>query len=92
MSATVTTRSTGLRNDPDEPSFPAPNGKLIRLPVAPAALAQRILAVEFRSPDGRSWDAIGGGATVAAAIDWARECCPDDTTWELVGWEDLYGD
>ena len=62
------------------------------LPVAAPATAQLILAVEFRSSDGRSWSAIGGGATVAAALDWARECCPDDTTWELAGWEDLYGD
>jgi hypothetical protein len=27
-----------------------------------------------------------------AAIAWARECCPGDTIWEVVGWEDLYGD
>jgi len=39
--------------------------------VAPAAPEQRILAVEFRSPDGRSWHAIGG-ATVPVAFDWAR--------------------
>jgi hypothetical protein len=91
MSATVTTRSTGLRNDPNEPSFPAPNGKLIRLPVAPAALAQRILAVEFRSPDGRSWHAIGG-ATVPVAFDWARGSCSDVETWHLVSWNDLDGD
>jgi hypothetical protein len=60
--------------------------------VAPPAPGQLILAVEFRSIDGRSWNAIGGGATVAAAIAWAQECCPGDTSWELVSWEDLYGD
>jgi len=38
------------------------------------------------------WSAIGGGDTVVAALGWARECCPDDTRWELLGWEDLYGD
>ena len=66
--------------------------ELVLLPVAPAVQAQRILNVEFRSPDGRSWKAIGGGDTLAAAIEWARESCPHGTTWEPVGWEDVYGD
>jgi hypothetical protein len=43
---------------------------------------QRILAVAFRSPDGRRSTAIGGGATVDDAISFAREACPDDTTWQ----------
>ena len=66
--------------------------ELVLLPVAPAMQAQQILSVEFRSPDGRSWKAIGGGDTLAEAIEWARESCPHGTTWESVGWEDLYGD
>jgi hypothetical protein len=53
---------------------------------------QRVLAVEFRAPDGRRWNAIGGGPTVAAAIAYARESCPDDATWVAVGWNDLYGE
>jgi len=85
MSVIVTTPINGRTDDLNELS-------LNRLPGASAAPEQRILAVEFRSPDGRSWHAIGGGATVAAAIDWARESCPDDETWHLVGWNDLYGD
>jgi hypothetical protein len=92
MSVIVTTPINCRPDDPNELSFPAPRGKLNRLPVAPAAPEQRILAVEFRSPEGRHWYAIGGGARVAAAIDWARESCPDDETWHLVGWNDLYGD
>ena len=24
--------------------------------------------------------------------EWARESCPHGTTWEPVGWEDLYGE
>jgi hypothetical protein len=99
MSVMVTTRIAGLPDDADEdtaehpagPPFPAANGKLVRLPVAPAAPEQRILAVEFRSPDGRCWKAIGGGATVAAAIIDARESCPDDATWDADSWNDLYG-
>jgi len=59
--------------------------------VAPAAPEQRILAVEFRSPDGRSWHAIGG-ATVPVAFDWARGSCSDVETWHLVSWNDLDGD
>jgi hypothetical protein len=63
-----------------------------RLVEAPASPDQRSLAVEFRSRDGRSWSAIGGGATVAAVISWARESCPDDVLWEAVSWKDLYGE
>jgi hypothetical protein len=87
MSTTVVTRIDGLNHPP----LSAPNTNLTLLPVATPATAQRILAVEFHSTDGRSWSAIGGGDTVAAARDWARECCPDDTSWELLGREDLYG-
>jgi hypothetical protein len=69
-----------------------PRADLVLLPVAPVVQAQRILTVELRSPDGRASTAIGGGDTLAEAIDWARESCPHGTTWEPVGWEDLYGD
>jgi hypothetical protein len=88
MPATVAPRIDGL----NDPPLSAAKTNLTLLPVAAPVTAQRILAVEFRSSDGRSWSAIGGGDTVAAALDWARECCPDDTSWELLGWEDLYGD
>ena len=71
---------------------PAPSAQPVRFPVVPAAPEQRILAVEFRSPDGLCWSAIGGGATVAAAIGDARESCPEDATWDVVRWNDLYGE
>jgi len=54
--------------------------------------AQRILCVEFRSGDGRSWSAVGGGTTAADAVRWALDSCPRDTEWDAVSWEDLYGD
>ncbi len=57
-----------------------------------AAPRQTILSVEFSSADGRTWRAIGGGDTLAAAIDLARDSCPTDTTWQPVRWNDLYGD
>jgi len=53
---------------------------------------QHILAVTFRADDDRRWYAIGGGETVAAAIECARDSCPDDVAWEVARWNDLYGD
>ena len=88
MPVMVTTRNSR----PAGHRLPAANGKLIRLPASPAAPEQRVLAIEFRSPDGRCWNAIGGGATVAAAIVYARESCSDDTLWDDVSWNDLYGE
>jgi hypothetical protein len=58
----------------------------------PAPEKQLIVAVTFRADDGRRWHAVGGGATIAAAIEWARESCPDDAVWEAETWDDLYGD
>ena len=56
------------------------------------AVAQHILTVEFVSPDGRMWQAIGGGDTLADAIAFARDSCPAGTTWQPVGCTDLYCD
>jgi hypothetical protein len=56
------------------------------------AHAQHILRVEFTSPDGRTWQAIGGGETPADAIAFAHDGCPTDTTWQPSHWNDLYGD
>ena len=88
----IVTHSNGPTQGRTEPSVPARRGKLLRHPVPPAVAEQRILAVPFRSLDGRRWQAIGGGATVAEAITCAVESCPDDTTWHPVSWNDLYGD
>lgn len=73
-------------------NYPATSGTIIQLPTSPAAPEQRLLAVAFVSPAGRTWRAIGGGETVAAAIASARESCPDDTVWYPLHWNDLYGD
>jgi hypothetical protein len=67
-------------------------GELVLLPVAPRVQAQRILRVELRAADGRSWNAIGGGDTVEAAIEWASESCPGGTSWHAVAWTDLYSE
>jgi xanthine/CO dehydrogenase XdhC/CoxF family maturation factor len=55
-------------------------------------LTQRVLLVEFVSSDGRSWQAVGGGNTRAAAIAFARDSCPTGVRWEPVRWSALYGD
>jgi hypothetical protein len=85
--------ATISRNDPvgsaRADTADRPVGKLKRLQAVPE---QQILAVRFRSPEGSWWRAIGGGATVAAAIRSARESCPGDTTWTAVAWSELYGD
>jgi hypothetical protein len=68
------------------------HGRLVRLPVQRAVQKQRVLAVWFRSPDERSWYAIGGGATVAQATTDARQSLSDDMAWDAVIWNDLHGD
>ena len=66
----------------------------IRLPrpVSAPAAGQHVLRVDFCSPGGRRWSAIGGGPTVAAAIAFARESCPEGSAWSLDSWSPLYGD
>ena len=62
-------------------------------PAAPSpSPGQRLLAVEFRTSDGRPWHAIGGGPTTTDAISSAHESCPREATWIAVRWNDLYGD
>ena len=58
----------------------------------PTAPAQVVLMVDFTSPEGRTWWAVGVGDTLAAAIDFAHDSCPSDTNWQSVRWNDLYGD
>jgi hypothetical protein len=58
----------------------------------PAATRQHVLMVEFTSTDGRRWQAIGGGDTLADAIAFAHDSCPADATWNPAGWNDAYGD
>ena len=61
-------------------------------PGPPAAPAQIVLMVDFTSPEGRTWWAVGVGDTLAAAIDFAHDSCPTDTNWQPMRWNDLYGD
>jgi len=56
------------------------------------APAQRILMVEFVSPDGRTCQAVGGGDTLADSVAFARDSCPTNATWQPIRWTDVYGD
>ena len=51
-----------------------------------------ILDVTFSSDAGTRHRAIGGGATFADAIEFARASLPGDQSWRLVDWADVYGD
>jgi hypothetical protein len=64
----------------------------IELERPPRVSRQRVLLVEFRSLDGRTCGAVGGGPTDADAIEYACQCCPTGTEWHAVGWNDLYGE
>ena len=51
-----------------------------------------VIVVMFQSADGRRWSAIGGGTTADEAVRFARDSCPADEEWELVGSSSLHGD
>ena len=58
----------------------------------PSAPSQVVLMVDFSSPEGRTWWAVGVGDTLADALAFARDSCPIDTAWQVTRWNDLYGD
>jgi hypothetical protein len=60
------------------------------LPVAGGS-AGAVYRVDFESPRGRRWWAIGGGAGIGDAIASAREALPDGA-WRVVKIRPLYGD
>jgi hypothetical protein len=41
---------------------------------------------------GERWDAIGGGDSVDAALEFAVQSAPADRRWRVTAWRDLYGD
>jgi hypothetical protein len=54
--------------------------------------SQRIIRVSLQAPSGERWDAIGGGDSVDAALDFAVASAPAERRWRVVGWRDVYGD
>jgi hypothetical protein len=57
-----------------------------------AGTSQVVLMVDFSSPEGGSWWAVGVGGTLAEALAFAQDSCPTDTNWQPTRWNDLYGD
>jgi hypothetical protein len=48
--------------------------------------------IDFRTTDGHEWSAVGGGESVAEAVEVARRALPLGRDWQLAGWNELYGD
>ena len=48
--------------------------------------------VDFVSPDGRTWWAVGVGDTLADALAFAHDSCPTHAAWHSTRRNDLYGD
>jgi len=57
----------------------------------PSVFNAYLLNVDFESPDGGDWSAIGGGESVAEAIAAARGSLPNGS-WSVARWNHLYGD
>jgi hypothetical protein len=53
---------------------------------------QEIRRLDFEAAGGRRWSAIGGGASLAEAVAFARESLPLGVEWRLVRSAPLFGD
>jgi hypothetical protein len=51
-----------------------------------------LLNVEFEGSGGEEWWSVGGGETVREAIDSARDALPAGADWDVVRWNDVWGD
>jgi hypothetical protein len=83
--------STPTRLDPPR-GLRRGNTTIHPVPSTNAVRTQHVVSVEFVSCDGRVWQAVGGGNTLAAAVAFAHDSCPTDSMWEAVRWNELYGD
>ena len=73
-----------------EPVPPRALEEMVATP--PTAPSQVVLMVDFSSPEGRAWRAVGVGDTLVDALALARDSCPTNTAWQPTRWNDLYGD
>jgi len=53
---------------------------------------QPIIRVSLRAPDGERWDAIGGGDSIDAALEFALASAPTEQRWRVVGWSYVFGE
>ena len=58
----------------------------------PSMRSQTIIRVSLQAPGGERWDAIGGGDSVDAALEFALESAPAEQRWRVVGWRNVFGD
>ncbi len=73
---------------------PAPALRVVPAPEAPPVpeFPALLLMIDFRTTDGHEWSAVGGGESVAEAVEVARRALPLGRDWQLAGWNELYGD
>jgi len=53
---------------------------------------QHLIRVTLQAQSGERWDAIGGGESLDAALDFAVSSAPAERRWRVVGWREVYGD
>ena len=58
---------------------------------ADSASSPYVLWVTLRDEAGAEWRAVGGGATLAEAFDFAVQSAPAQRPWTPVAWDELYG-
>lgn len=50
---------------------------------------RHLVTADFERADGRAWSSLGGGETIAEALEAARADLGPD--WEVVRWQHAYG-
>ena len=53
---------------------------------------QHVIRVTLETPGGERWDAIGGGESVDAALEFAVESAPPGRHWRVLTWREIYGE
>lgn len=61
-------------------------------PVPASEFPTLLLVVDFRTAEGHEWSSVGGGESVAEAVEVARRSLPAGHDWQLARWNQLYGD
>ena len=54
--------------------------------------SQHIIRVSLQTQGGERWDAIGGGDSLDAALEFAVASAPADRRWRVLGWRSVFED